>query len=348
MRITVDAGDGAKAYAMYAKGTGAVNRLEGSGNSTGTDVFRIEGDIKAENGGKNVISTGLGTNIIDLDGNINAGGLTIEQHGGYDVLVLHAASLSDLESRYHSWLQDLSGLTIHKIDLVLGDDILGNLTNMSDSALDWLTTMFPGLVDVISHQDYENTYGHYTDPFAAATQVDHASTEQAPASFSTRMAPGHTEDNLNDTTGHDHSASQTGISTSAGINTLEADTIHMPTNSSSLTHDNVNWNDEHSISLTSIENNDTIHLNAHDLLDFGDNLEGTVAGLTGEMADILNGNSALSFTDTEVSTIQLDQSITNTGSTVNNGVDTFQVYTYLDAQDDTQYLLIQNTITTLS
>ena len=104
VRITVTAGGGYPAYAMYAQLNGK-NIIQGSKEA---DLIDLKGDIDAASGGKNIIDTGAGNDHVILDGNVSSGGLTLQMGDGYDVLTLKAGSFQEFEERYGAWLKAIA------------------------------------------------------------------------------------------------------------------------------------------------------------------------------------------------------------------------------------------------
>ncbi len=130
IRITVTAGNGGKAYAMYADTLGE-NRIEGSEKA---DFISLKGDVAAIYGGRNSISTGAGNDHVVLDGAVNTGGLTLEMGEGYDVLTLKATDYNDFKDKYGAWLLELvknPAFGVESIQIAsLGDWLIGDAQNL--------------------------------------------------------------------------------------------------------------------------------------------------------------------------------------------------------------------------
>ena len=182
VRISVAAGEGQKALALYAQGEGSQNRIEGG---AGDDSIYIKGDILAEDGGVNRISLGGGTNRLVLDGAVNAGGLSLEKGDGFDILVLRAPDAASFNERFHDWLNTMTdaGILIDRVEVLLGSG-----ENLLPDALDWMHSLFGAeqlvLVpyahaleapapfamhtDDAASVDYDDTSGSFTIPPASA------------------------------------------------------------------------------------------------------------------------------------------------------------------------------------
>ncbi|MCL1887121.1 MAG: hypothetical protein FWG01_04225, partial [Betaproteobacteria bacterium] len=151
VRVAVEAGQGQKAYAMYATGLNAVNQIIGAAG--GGDTITLKGDIFAENGGQNIIRTS-GISTIDLNGTISAGGLTLETGvNGHDILILRAENALQFADQYKNWLNEIrqeiidGHISILSINVALyGNEYVG-VTSMP-AELAWLDTYFGGLVTV--------------------------------------------------------------------------------------------------------------------------------------------------------------------------------------------------------
>ena len=218
VRITVAPGAGAAATAMYANGDGSINRIVGSAD--GHDYISIKGDIFAANGGQNIIQTsGTGKNLIELDGTVSKGGLTLETHGDYDVLVLKAGSVAEFTARFANWLKNIGDLfDIAKVEVLLGDHPLGG-ADLAALGLDWLVNMFGAdKVHSLSQSEYAE---QYSSAEAFASSAPH--TTQAPSSagetaHTAAVATGATLDSLapHAATGAvDHSTNSAAAATSA-------------------------------------------------------------------------------------------------------------------------------------
>ena len=182
VRISVAAGEGQKALALYAQGEGSQNRIEGG---AGDDSVYIKGDILAEDGGVNSISLGGGTNRLVLDGAVNAGALSLEKGDGYDILVLRAPDVASFNERFHDWLNTMTdaGILIDRVEVLLGSG-----ESLLPDALDWMHSLFGAeqlvLVpydhapdaampfamhtDDAASVDYDDTNGSFTIPPASA------------------------------------------------------------------------------------------------------------------------------------------------------------------------------------
>ncbi|WP_027188308.1 type I secretion C-terminal target domain-containing protein [Desulfovibrio cuneatus] len=191
VRITVAGGQGKEAFAMYAAGTNARNQIIGTEQS---DFISIKGDIKAQSGGKNIISTGAGEDHVVLDGTVTLGGLTLEMGDGYDVLSLKAKDFTEFKGRYETWLNELkaTGYATHSIEAI---EVLYNETwsaqdkidlhNFFDSLNFGGTVLYPVDMSVgtETHADMANIYheGNYdgstgsgnSDHTFASTRDDH-------------------------------------------------------------------------------------------------------------------------------------------------------------------------------
>ncbi|SHN62829.1 type I secretion C-terminal target domain-containing protein [Desulfovibrio litoralis] len=167
VRITVTAGAGKEALAMYAGGTAAINKITGTEHS---DYVNIKGNIYAENGGKNIISTGAGDDTVVLDGKVYSSGtgsptgLTLEMGDGYDILTLKATSFNDFETKFSAWLLQMAANPKFGVESI-------EVTNWSN----WSQADQASLLDFFSSNsqfagiDVPKTV---TDDFVAGT-VDH-------------------------------------------------------------------------------------------------------------------------------------------------------------------------------
>ncbi|WP_034637815.1 beta strand repeat-containing protein, partial [Desulfovibrio cuneatus] len=179
VRITVTAGTGQEALAMYAN-YGSTNQILGT---DAADHVSITGDFKAENGGQNIISTGAGDDHVVLDGTVTSGGLTLTMGAGYDVLSLKAGSYQEFADRYGNWLQELvnTGHGIEAIEVLYNnnwsDTDKNDLHNFFDSLNYGGTVFYPVdmTVGVEAHTDLANIYheGNYDGSLPGDGHSDH-------------------------------------------------------------------------------------------------------------------------------------------------------------------------------
>lgn len=135
--------------------TGNMTAGEGGKNTIqtfdGNDSVSITGDISLKkfnstdisDTGKNIIDTGKGDYIITLNGAVAKGALTIAAGDGTDTLVLKADSISEFNTNYKAWLENLGtnamdGMSIEKISIDLENN--GGL-----AGLQWLNEYIKGL-----------------------------------------------------------------------------------------------------------------------------------------------------------------------------------------------------------
>ncbi|MEG6503943.1 hypothetical protein, partial [Desulfovibrio sp. 1214_IL3152] len=135
--ITASAGAAEKAIAMWADGGGSVNRITGHSQAGDTDSITLTATanngqgiaMQAENGGKNIITTGAGndkvtingdvkgdangneinlgdgSNELILNGTVQSGSLNVTvDNGGTYTLVLQADTPADFVAHYGAWL----------------------------------------------------------------------------------------------------------------------------------------------------------------------------------------------------------------------------------------------------
>ncbi len=132
--ITATSGSMDDAYAMYAEGGGAINKILGSDQG---DIVNINGSISASSGGQNIIDTGAGADFIYLNGAVGQGGLTILAGDGYDTLVLSAPDTDSFATYYEAWLSEVftsnkfAGMSIEALSINIDGD-------MGSADLTWL------------------------------------------------------------------------------------------------------------------------------------------------------------------------------------------------------------------
>jgi len=150
--------EGIANWAMYAAGANSVNRITGS--AEGNDSISITGDVYATGGGKNIIETGDGDNIISLQGKIQAGALNIVAGEGTDLLILNASSVEEFNDFYKSWLEGMGAdafknMNIEKVTVNIaldGSHDVGDLSKLS-----WLDAYSGDINYVITGNDHDNT-----------------------------------------------------------------------------------------------------------------------------------------------------------------------------------------------
>uniref|UniRef100_UPI0004889AF2 type I secretion C-terminal target domain-containing protein n=1 Tax=Desulfovibrio cuneatus TaxID=159728 RepID=UPI0004889AF2 len=188
VRITVTAGNGGKAYAMYAESLGE-NRIVGSEKA---DFITIKGDIIAIYGGQNSISTGGGDDRVVLDGAVNGGGLTLEMGAGHDILTLKAKDFAEFKGRYETWLNALmaTGHGVESIEIIYNEtwsaQDKADLHNFfGGAAFQNVEVLFPEVLltgtevhsdmgNVFHEGDFDGTLsgGNHSDHTFASTQDD--------------------------------------------------------------------------------------------------------------------------------------------------------------------------------
>ncbi|WP_291440845.1 hypothetical protein [Desulfovibrio sp.] len=154
--ITASANTAGKAIAMWADGGGSVNYITGHSQAGGTgDSITLTANngrgiaMQAENGGKNIITTGAGNdsvtingavkgsgneinlgggdNTLTINGVVQSGSLNVIAAGGTYTLILQASDAESFATRYGGWLN------------AIGSDplIAGGMTGINFEGLDF-------------------------------------------------------------------------------------------------------------------------------------------------------------------------------------------------------------------
>ena len=177
VHITVAAGSGGKAYALYASkdASGNIGTNQIIGNA-GNDFISIKGDVYSDGYGKNIIDLSKGgNNTVVLDGVVSKDGLTLIPGAGHDTLVLKAATQADFNLKFKSWLTNLysSGIAIEEINILVSPTLS---EAERTSYLEYVQSLFPaGDRDKISLIDEEPT------PYSAAPAMASAFAAHAEA-----------------------------------------------------------------------------------------------------------------------------------------------------------------------
>lgn len=168
--VTISAESAGDAVGLWASGNGSVNHIKGAEGDF-SDKVSITGDIRAYDGGENIIDTGAGNDVISLHGHVQPGALNVMAGEGHDLLVLHAATVEEFNSFYKEWLDKLgdnnqiSDMSIEEVHISLdASGGVGDLTGLS-----WLHGHFEGEVNLHITGSDGSDFSMSVNDFASVT-----------------------------------------------------------------------------------------------------------------------------------------------------------------------------------